>query len=85
VKEFSDLESSQNHKSEPAQTSKISSDQADKNVVHLKFYDCTDKLIYKTQVDLNDASRKKDKRLMKNLKASELIKKVDHTLFFRIN
>jgi len=85
VKEFSALESSTNRKAEPIQTLKTSEDSSLENLVNLKFYDCNDKLIYKTQVDLNDASRKKDKRLMKNLKASELIMKVDHTLFFRIN
>lgn len=54
------------------------------NMVNVEILDCDDNLLYKTQVDLKDATRKKDDELINFLKASEFVKKDKHTIFFRV-
>ena len=54
------------------------------NLVNVKILNCDDQVIYKTQVDLEDATRKKDAELISLLKTSEFVRKDEHTLFFRL-
>jgi len=54
------------------------------NMVNVKILDCEDNLVYKSLVDLKDATRKKDGELIKLLKASEFVRKDQHTIFFRL-